>query len=270
MQTVELDSAAAGDTVHWGQLNTIGAVQVQDMFPRLEKWRLALAQFTDNGRETTFSTDFTRRRGLEVIRPVITSLRSSESFTAAGEGVIVSWDASHNPPWTSTRLELAPTSGGVITIPAEPSGAQSVVVGDGVNVIRLVAQTALSGLSRTEDRAVTVTGFGPLNRYYTPSVPAPVCQVVDGEDHWVAEFELPTDDWSARLFAGNIRLAAWAPDRILVRKVGGSEFLLTFRTFSVGFVVDTPMAGQWQLIAPSAGCAAPAPSLGIDITVVTH
>jgi hypothetical protein len=53
-------------TFHWGQFNPVGRQEVEQQFGvRLDRWRAALAQLTDNGARDGFSSEFTRRTGLE-------------------------------------------------------------------------------------------------------------------------------------------------------------------------------------------------------------
>ncbi len=53
--------------LHWGQRNTATVPEIEARFGvHLKEWRKALKKITDGGRHNGFSSDFTRRTGLEV------------------------------------------------------------------------------------------------------------------------------------------------------------------------------------------------------------
>ncbi|HEV2424195.1 MAG TPA: DUF5050 domain-containing protein [Terriglobia bacterium] len=54
-------------TVHWGQLNSRSAAQVEATFPKINVWRSALARLSRKGKLTTFDNDFCQSHGLEVL-----------------------------------------------------------------------------------------------------------------------------------------------------------------------------------------------------------
>jgi hypothetical protein len=52
-------------TVHWGQLNSRTAKQVEATFPQIRLWRSALARISRKGNRFTFDNDFCQSHGLE-------------------------------------------------------------------------------------------------------------------------------------------------------------------------------------------------------------
>ena len=52
-------------TVHWGQLNSRTAKQVEATFPQIHLWRSVLARISRKGNRFTFDNDFCQSHGLE-------------------------------------------------------------------------------------------------------------------------------------------------------------------------------------------------------------
>jgi hypothetical protein len=116
-----------GGIVHWGQHNDctvadtarlfsdVGPVAPGSLFApsasRIVRWRAALSSLTDNGRLHRFSSEFTRKTGLEVITPALREFRVAPPVLRVGEQATVSWDASNNPPGTTIELTLINRSG---------------------------------------------------------------------------------------------------------------------------------------------------------------
>jgi hypothetical protein len=58
----------SGAILHWGQRNDARRAETEQIFGRdLSVWRQALARITDNDSLNAFSSEFTRRTGLEVV-----------------------------------------------------------------------------------------------------------------------------------------------------------------------------------------------------------
>src|SRR5215472_2162907 len=74
----------------------------------LFRWRKALSDLTCNGRDATFSTEFTWEKGLEVVQPNVYGFTVQPTNTCAETNVHVTWDAANNPPGTIPTIELRP------------------------------------------------------------------------------------------------------------------------------------------------------------------
>ena len=53
--------------VHWGQLNARSPAQVEAAFPKIKRWRSALARLSAKGKIGTFDNDFCESHGLETL-----------------------------------------------------------------------------------------------------------------------------------------------------------------------------------------------------------
>jgi len=91
MARTEAEAVDLGATVHWGQRNNLTMKAVEQMYsPKgpaglLFLWRESLSRLTYYGRLATFSTAFTRFRGLEVVQPKAYGLTVSPTNGCAGE-----------------------------------------------------------------------------------------------------------------------------------------------------------------------------------------
>lgn len=269
---LQADAVELGGTVHWGQFNTLAPTQVEAMFPRLDEWRGALGALTDNGRLATFSTPFTRARGLEIAQPQITSLDvSPPNVCAGGDFATVAWDASHNPPATAVSLTVDGVDHG-IGLPLLAS--ERVPVNGNAPEISLVASLTV-GSRRVDARSVRLVGWGPTSApFISPASPA-ASRVVDGLDgqRWVVEFELEAEEWSPQLLAGNIIASPGSTVPLVVRKEGVPDLFMPFRLGADGsgtwasFIAETTMSGRWSLIAGTPGTDGPPPEISIHVRV---
>jgi hypothetical protein len=101
---------------HWGQRNDCTRPEIERRFgDDLEKWRKALSLITDNGRLDGFSSEFTRRTGLEVVQPKIGFFGASTLTVHVGQIVIVTWNCVSNPPGTTIKLAIQDPNGNVTT-----------------------------------------------------------------------------------------------------------------------------------------------------------
>jgi hypothetical protein len=269
---LQADAVDLGGTVHWGQFNTLSPAQVEAMFPRLDEWRGVLGALTDNGRLATFSTPFTRARGLEIAQPQITSFAiRPTNVCAGGDLATVVWDASHNPPSTAVSLAVDGVDAG-IGLPLLAS--ERVPVHGSAPEISLVAHLLVAA-PRVDARSVRLVGWGPASApFVSPATPA-ASQVVDGLDgeRWVVEFELDADEWSPLLLVGDIIASPGSLVPLVVRKDGVPDVLMPFQLRADGsgtwasFLTDSPMSGRWKLIAGAPGTGTPPPELSIHIRV---
>lgn len=150
--------------LHWGQRNESRRADIEERFGdsptnptgSLHTWRAQLARITDNGRLEGFSTDFTRRTGLEIVTPVITSL------TAVGAIVLnpipIDWEATHNPPATQVRVEVVTPDGTLSTFTGQPlSGHRDFPTTQvGNHTVTVVASLTVDGTTNETRQSVTV------------------------------------------------------------------------------------------------------------------
>lgn len=101
-----------GGVIHWGQHNDCTPADTARLFSNsIARWRRQLAALTDNGRLHRFSSQFTRRTGLEVVIPLLREFRVTPPELRVGEPATVTWDASDNPPGTTVALTLINAGG---------------------------------------------------------------------------------------------------------------------------------------------------------------
>jgi hypothetical protein len=107
--------------LHWGQRNESLIDHVEERFGNdIYTWREALSRITEHGKLDGFSSEFTRRTGLEIVNPIIGNLSASYSFEF--KLITIDWDCDQNPPkWTTVRLE-------VINLANLASGAKTSIV----------------------------------------------------------------------------------------------------------------------------------------------
>jgi hypothetical protein len=106
---LEQESLARDIILHWGQRNYRLIKDVEKHFSplpggELYQWRDVLSQLSEHGRLANFSTDNTRKRGLEITQPRLYSLTAIPSEGCANETTSVTWDAVKNPPGTVLTL----------------------------------------------------------------------------------------------------------------------------------------------------------------------
>ena len=155
-------------------------------------WRKQLSQLSENGRWPTFSTDFTRQRGLEIIQPILADFAASLTATCSGETTRVSWDATNNPPATRISLLIRP-AGSTATVPptfiaTELNGFRDVTVPAGNSRFTLVASLALNGRTLTDKRTLDVRGFAGHD-VWTFELDAQ-CMTVNGASRWAVPLTL--------------------------------------------------------------------------------
>ena len=119
-----------------------------------------LSQLTDNGRLDGFSSDFTRRTGLEVVQPVIAAFAVSVAPTPADPFCTVAWTSGSNPAESTVSLEIHPPSGPVTLVPGLPlNGAHGFAApGPGNYVVKLILSLDRNGVTRTASQSLIVAG----------------------------------------------------------------------------------------------------------------
>ena len=162
-----------GGIVHWGQRNNQTMAHLQfrmgdslnNPSGNLRKWRTALSFFTENGRLNGFSSQFTRRIGLEVVEPIIYSFTIDKTTIGVGNSVVIKWDGTNNPPYTEFRLEVKLPNVDVRTPKPNTrfyqkqlfAGTKRVFINNiGITTITLMATCTLNGEARTKTMNVSV------------------------------------------------------------------------------------------------------------------
>ncbi|MFF1561806.1 hypothetical protein [Streptomyces sp. NPDC058279] len=155
--------------LHWGQRNDYERPEVERIFGdsvlepggNLGFWREALARVTDNGRLDGFSSEFTRRTGLEVVTPRIGTFGVEPSTVPLGGTVAVTWDCARNPSGTKLRLEISSPSGVVVPAAAIPMAGSHEFRADQAGTYRVTLVATLSADDgsgeRTDLQTDTVT-----------------------------------------------------------------------------------------------------------------
>jgi hypothetical protein len=163
---IEMDAVAMSGTVHWGQRNDVTMEMVEDMFNAtgptgaLFRWRKALSALSKNGRFHTFSTNFTRLRGLEVVQPLVGSFTVHPTSGYAGSLVHVTWRAGDNPPGTVATLEIQPSGSPPTTIQLGGlDGSQDVPLPAGNSDLTLQVALTVNGRTLTDSSTIQVQGF---------------------------------------------------------------------------------------------------------------
>ncbi len=153
--------------LHWGQQNTSTQADIEFRFGdspsnpagKLHQWRAVLGQLTENGRLDGYSSDFTRRTGLEVVQPVITNFVLTGPPTQPPGGHTVSWNCSQNPPETTIRLQIQPPTGTIPPVTGLPlSGSHTFnFATHGTYTLTLVADLTRNGVTREAIKTITFT-----------------------------------------------------------------------------------------------------------------
>jgi hypothetical protein len=109
LRTIESDAVEFGAAIHWGQRNNQGMKAIERIwspggpFGPLFLWRKSLADLSENGRWPTFSTAFTRQRGLEVVQPILAGFKVEQTALPALSKTRVTWDATRTRPTPGCR-----------------------------------------------------------------------------------------------------------------------------------------------------------------------
>ena len=111
--------------LHWGQQNNSSQAEIEFRFGDLpaspdgplHDWRAVLGALTDNGRLDGFSSQFTRRAGLEVVQPLIDAFSVASAPSAGNPNCTLAWDCRNNPAGTIVSLEIVSPAAGVTSAP---------------------------------------------------------------------------------------------------------------------------------------------------------
>ena len=153
--------------LHWGQRNDYTMAEVESRYGDsarapggdLGAWRQALSLITDNGRLDGFSSDFTRRTGLEVVQPRIQAFTIDRHAVATGETITLTWNCVNNPPASRVSILVNRPGAGSNVINTVPlAGQYQIQVNQpGVHTVKLYVTFTLNGVSRQDSRTVLVT-----------------------------------------------------------------------------------------------------------------
>jgi hypothetical protein len=157
--------------LHWGQQNDSTQQEIEFRFgdaPNsatgpLHTWRSILSRLTDNGRNDGFSSDFTRRTGLEIVQPQIGSFVVTTAPSSANSSCTITWDCISNPPQTTIALDIATPSAGVTSTAGLPLNGNHTfdASGTGSYVATLRASLERNGVTRTASQNLSVQ-VGPV------------------------------------------------------------------------------------------------------------
>lgn len=167
LKQIERDALAMGGTVHWGQRNDLTMPSVEATYgaganSNLDRWRSALSRFSGGGQLQSFSTAFTRQRGLEILQPTILNFSVTPATAPAGTLATVQWLAGDAPgltlsgPGTTATLTIS-AGGQIIPLPAV-NGSMAVPIPTGPSVFTLTLAYVFQGHLRTATNPVTVLG----------------------------------------------------------------------------------------------------------------
>ena len=146
--------------LHWGQRNDSAQADVEFRFDpgpegKLGEWRAVLATLTDNGRLDGFTSDFTRRTGLEVVQPRI------GSFILVGPAApwTLNWNCTANPPDTTVALDIVSPGGATQHVGNLPlTGTHTVhTAKSGTHHLRLTASLTRNGVIRHSTQVLDAT-----------------------------------------------------------------------------------------------------------------
>lgn len=288
LHDTESDAISLGATVHWGQRNNLSMKDVENMYDpngpngELFAWRKTLSELTANGRLTAFSTDFTRKRGLEVVQPQVQSFTVLPDFACAGSNTRVFWDAADNPPGTIVDLAIRPTDPStpatVIRLGDLAGSRDDIVVPAGPARFSLTVARELNGQTFTASSGRDVKGV--LDHEVMALDPQVTCMTIDGEPHWGAEvsFGLPfgaglTVEELLCRFHFRRRPPTRTVEPVLepawyCRHDGIEELVFSASILRHAIAAKPSLRGEWTFYVQEWGCQGAAPPLHVEFALV--
>jgi hypothetical protein len=153
--------------LHWGQHNDYTMADVEHRYGDsvtapggdLGTWREALGRVTDNGRLDGFSTEFTRRTGLEVVRPRIQEFTVDRHAVSTGDTITLKWNCLSNPPESRVSILLSrPTAGPSLINTVPLAGQHQIQVTEpGTHFVNFSVMRTLNGVPRQDSRTAFIT-----------------------------------------------------------------------------------------------------------------
>jgi len=264
--------------VHWGQRNNLTMEQVEAAYPAaplgaLYRWRQALSALTRNGRFATFSTKFTRDRGLEVVDPQIQSFTVHPTDDCAGSLVHVTWTADDNPPGTVARLEILPAGS---TTPTDPihlgdlQGERDVNLPAGRGVFRLVVSYTLNGRTRETYASREVRGIqnhDTMTFHFTAT-----CFIIGGQNRWGVQMAFGSST-SARLKVEEVECSfsngsSWYMRSDTMHLAGLPDVKFSPSSFTQAIPTKPPLLDGWLFYLDDVGCLGVAPEVQINFSLI--
>ena len=271
LRAIEADAVQLGGAMHGGQRNNQKMKTIERIwdpagpFGNLFLWRKQLSQLSENGR--TFSTDFTRQRGLEIIQPILADFAASLTATCSGETTRVSWDATNNPPATRISLLIRP-AGSTATVPptfiaTELNGFRDVTVPAGNSRFTLVASLALNGRTLTDKRTLDVRGFAGHD-VWTFELDAQ-CMTVNGASRWAVPLTLGSQFISNNLTVEELTGSTGTFAKWHARIPGHPD--VGFGPASPTHILAAPPTFNvdWLFFFDSPGCSGPPPEFHLEV-----
>ena len=275
LRTVEADAVALGATVHWGQRNNqpmkvIEAGGSPAPGGPLFFWRKALSDLTENGRYPTFSTEFTRFKGLEVVQPILADFSVSLTNGCEGEPTQLDWTAIRNPPESRVTLEIRP-SGSTSHVPpafvtASLDDSTVLPIPAGIWDFTLIVSRELNGRTLRDQRAIEVRGFA--NGDVWTFEPSTMCITVDGASRWGVEINLWSQYISNKLRVQELYSTCSASVTWRVRTPGLPDIafgpLKPRHTFPAPPLFNT----DWTFFLDTTGCTGTPPDFHAEFKLV--
>ena len=153
--------------LHWGQRNDYNMADVESIdtaiasAPRAAIWETAeaLSRITANGRLDGFSSDFTRRTGLEVVRPRIAQFAIDRPAVSIGQSVTVHWNCLDNPPESRVSILLShPTAGSTVINTVPLTGQYQLHLTEaGTHVVNFYLTLTRNGVLRQDSRTAFIS-----------------------------------------------------------------------------------------------------------------
>ena len=114
---------------------------------------------TDNGRLNGFSSEFSRRTGLEVVVPRIEAFSVGPSVAHVGDTVTIHWDCTNNPAGTEVRVQHTGPNGQVTTLAVLPLAGQHELQVDqaGTYFVVLFAAYRFNVVERVDKRTAYIS-----------------------------------------------------------------------------------------------------------------
>jgi hypothetical protein len=270
IERLEEESGKRNIILHWGQRNNRLIRDIEKHFSPLPggalfKWRDVLSQLTEHGRLANFSTDYTRKKGLEVTKPRLYGFSAMPTEGCADETTTVTYDAYKNPPGTSLTLVQQFEDGHRIDRPLPNlAGSMVIMLGSGRSTLELHA------VRKLEERDYTTAPLKVDLRGFMAGDPwefefEATQRLITGTQHWFVEINLFSQYISNALRVMELAVTSSSPGGTwTLRNAETGDIALASlpatRTFSPWPVFNR----NWQLF--SAAPVAPGPAPVIHLT----
>jgi hypothetical protein len=276
LRVIESDAAELGAAIHWGQRNNQEMKAIEKIWDptgpsgNLFLWRGALSKLSDNGRWPTFSTEFTRQRGLEIVQPILDNFTLNLTAVCAGEKTRVTWKAPNNPPATRAVLLIRPTGSTAPTSPvfvlADLDSFRDIKVPAGQSAFTLILELQLNGRVLTDERTIEVRGFA--NHDVWTFELAAQCMPVNGSLRWAVPLSLGSEFISSSLRVEELTGATGTFSKWHARLAGSPDIPFGPASPSHAFTVPTMLRRDWLFFMDTPGCLGPPPTFHLEFKLV--